>query len=51
MVATPLFLKKEIIFGQPPLRDPGCDSFQPYFYSKIFYTTFYWIYIKGDNFI
>jgi len=27
MVATPLFLiKKEIIFGQPPRRDPGCDT-------------------------
>jgi len=26
MVATPLFFKKEIIFGPPPLRDPGCDT-------------------------
>jgi len=26
MVATPLFFKKEIIFGQLPRRDPGCDT-------------------------
>jgi len=26
MVETPLFKKKEIIFGQPPHRDPDCDN-------------------------
>jgi len=28
MVATPLFFKKEIIFGPPPRRNPDCDRWR-----------------------